>query len=200
VSHREVLESELRRFRLDLPTQQKRLLAAYCDELARWNKKMNLTGLSGEEMVRRLVVEPVWTSRQLDPSGVLADVGSGNGSPAIPIHIVSQLERTHLIEARAKRAVFLRHVTFLLKLEGVSVHQVRFKEASAAIGPVEWVTLQGVALTPEILRDIRRIATTTTTVVWITGAQGRTGLIQPYQTVQVPHTGTKILLFHVDLP
>ena len=58
MSLREVLETELRRFQLDLTPKQKSTLTRYCDELVRWNKKINLTGLQGTEMVRRLVVEP----------------------------------------------------------------------------------------------------------------------------------------------
>ncbi|PYR96757.1 MAG: hypothetical protein DMG12_25585, partial [Acidobacteria bacterium] len=60
MSHLEVLESELRMFQLELPFQQKLALARYCDELARWNEKVNLSGLGGASMIRRLVVEPVW--------------------------------------------------------------------------------------------------------------------------------------------
>jgi 16S rRNA G527 N7-methylase RsmG len=56
----EVLETELRRFHLDLTSTQKSTLARYCDELVRWNAKINLTGLKEAELVRRLVVEPAW--------------------------------------------------------------------------------------------------------------------------------------------
>src|SRR5689334_3797266 len=110
----EVLERELGRFQLELNPKQTSTLARYCDELVRWNTKMNLTGLTGGELVRRLVVEPAWIATQLGLSGTLADIGSGNGSPAIPLHVVSGLSETHLVEARIKRAVFLRHLAGFL--------------------------------------------------------------------------------------
>ena len=76
MSHIEVLESELRIFEIDLASEQKFLLARYCEELVRWNQKINLTALSGPDLVRRLIIEPLWIGHQLKPEGVLVDIGS----------------------------------------------------------------------------------------------------------------------------
>ena len=101
VSHLEILEAELQEFQVELTSHEKTLLARYCDELIRWNKKVNLTGLQGAEMVRRLVVEPVWIGLRLQFSGTLADIGSGNGSPALPLHVCCRLEK--LTSSRLER-------------------------------------------------------------------------------------------------
>src|SRR5256885_1998553 len=45
VSHADLLERELDLFGIELLPHQKVVLAGYCDELARWNKKINLTAL-----------------------------------------------------------------------------------------------------------------------------------------------------------
>src|SRR5205085_6782420 len=116
----------------------------------------------------RLVVEPAWIASQLKLSGTLADIGSGNGSPAIPLHVVSDLTATHLVEARGKRAAFLRHIVNFLELEKVEVHRTRLEDAIGELGKVDWVSLQGVALTPELLETIKKISLPTTRVVWIT--------------------------------
>ena len=81
MSYSGILETEFRSVGLNLPAVQREKLATYCTELDRWNLKMNLTGLKDAEMVRRLVVEPVWIGAQLEMSGSLTDIGSGNGSP-----------------------------------------------------------------------------------------------------------------------
>jgi len=193
----EVLERELRRFQLELPPKQISTLARYCDELVRWNAKINLTGLKGAELVRRLVVEPVWIAAQLKLSGTLADIGSGNGSPAIPLHVVSDLQATYLIEARAKRAAFLRHIVNFLELERVTIHRTRLEEAVGTLGAVDWVSLQGIALTPEVLDAIKKISVPTTRVVWITADPAAP--IPPIQTFRVPSTNTEVLLFRLDL-
>ena len=195
--HLEVLESELRKFDIDLPSSQKLALAAYCDELHRWNKKINLTGLAGADMVRRLVVEPVWIGLQLQLSGVLADIGSGNGSPAIPLHIVCGLQTAHLIEARTKRAAFLRHVAMSLKLSSLQVHKSRFEEVSKTLGPIDWITLQGVALSAELIDSIRPVSSATTTIVWITSS-GMNAAVEPVKTLQVPFTNTQVFLFRLN--
>lgn len=195
MSHLEVLESELRQFQIELPPLQTRVLAAYCDELSRWNKKINLTGLTGVEMVRRLVIEPVWIGLQLKPTGVLADIGSGNGSPAIPLHVACPLQTSHLIEARAKRAAFLRHVVTTLKLSGLQIHKARFEEAAKSLGNLDWITLQGVALDTELIDSMRQLSSTTTTIVWITSF-GMQPPLKPAKTLRVPFTDTQVFLFH----
>jgi 16S rRNA (guanine(527)-N(7))-methyltransferase RsmG len=196
VSHAEVLESELRNFQIELPAAQKVVLARYCDELVHWNQKINLTGLSGLDMVRRLVIEPVWIGRQLNPRGILADIGSGNGSPAVPLHVVCEFGKTHLVEVRAKKAAFLRHLTTTLKLTAVIVHRSMFEEIASELMPVDWISLQGVALKKQLIESIRKIAPTTTNIVWISSPDVAPPL-NPERTLGVPFTGTKVFLFRV---
>jgi 16S rRNA (guanine527-N7)-methyltransferase len=196
VSYLELLEKELSLFRLDIPPSQRALLALYCDELQRWNQKINLTGLSGVELVRRLVIEPVWIASELEMSGIVVDIGSGNGSPAVPLHIVRRFDRDHLIEVRAKRAAFLRHLVSVLKLEGVVIHQARFEDITEQLTGSDWVTLQGVALTSKLADAIRSISDASTTAVWITAEVEPK--LKAFRTLQVPITGTRVFLFHLD--
>jgi len=194
----EVLELELRQFQIDLPQAQKQLLSHYCDELIHWNKKINLTGLSGAARVRRLVVEPVWIGLQLKPQGTLADIGSGNGSPAIPLHVVCNFRKAHLIEVRSKRAAFLRHLTTTLPLSDVVIHRARFEDVITELGPVDWITLQGVALTSDLLDSVKQVASATTNIVWISSEDVQLPL-DPVRTLTVPVTGTKVFLFRLSV-
>jgi 16S rRNA (guanine527-N7)-methyltransferase len=196
VSHFEVLEAELRNFQIDLPAAQKHLLTRYVDELVHWNKKINLTGLGGADMVRRLVVEPVWIGLQLKPQGILADIGSGNGSPAVPLHVVCNFRKAHLVEVRARRAAFLRHITTTLPLTNAVIHRTRFEDAVSDIGRADWITLQGVALTSELLASVKPVASATTNIVWISSPEVRLPL-DPVHTLTVPMTGTKVFLFRL---
>ncbi len=62
-------------------------LAVYYELLERWNRKINLTALDDPDLaIDRLLIEPVVASRYL-PQGpiTLMDVGSGGGSPALPL-------------------------------------------------------------------------------------------------------------------
>ena len=196
MNHLKLLEGELRLFQLEISIGQQILLARYCDELEQWNRRINLTGLQGLELIRRLIVEPVWIAHRLEIQGNLVDIGSGNGSPAVPIHVVRGLERVHLVEARAKRTVFLRHVVSALKLRGVIVHRARFEEVADELCGVDWVTLQGVTLTRKLLDSICRIPSRRVAVAWITA--GVQPAVKPSQTIRVPITGTQVFVFHLD--
>jgi 16S rRNA (guanine527-N7)-methyltransferase len=198
VSHLELLESEFHTFHIELAQVQKLALASYCDELVRWNNKMNLTSLSGARLVRRLVAEPVWIARELQLAGSFADIGSGNGSPAIPFHIVSRFVSCDLIEARAKRAAFLRHVALALKLPSVTVHRARFEDVARSLKSPNWISLQAVALSSKIIDSIRPIAGSATTIVWIS-SQGTEPDWTPIRTLTVPRTTTQVFLFKLDL-
>ncbi|MBO0696364.1 MAG: class I SAM-dependent methyltransferase [Verrucomicrobia bacterium] len=195
MTYREILESELRAFQFDLDPAQKSTLATYCEELSRWNKKINLTGLTGAALVRRLVVEPAWIGLQLKPQGILLDIGSGNGSPAIPLRVVSPFGQCHLVEARTRRAAFLRHLATGLRLPNVEIHHARFEDVAPSIASPDWVTLQAVALTPELMSSIQDISHTTTTVVWMTSSFVELFGLQPSGSLSVPITGTKVFLF-----
>jgi len=197
VSHHEILESELQKFEVELSQERKIALAIYCDEIARWNKKINLTGLSGTALVRRLVAEPAWIAGRLRLCGNLLDIGSGNGSPALPFSIVSgEVTAVHLVEARTKRAAFLRHVAQLLELKA-TVHRARLEDLAAALIQPDWISLQGVAIDP-LLASIRRFVQPTTQIVWITSTDANTEL-RPVRTLTVPLTGTRAFLFQLDL-
>lgn len=193
MSYVEILESELHQFEIDLTAAQKGPLVTYCEELSRWNRKINLTGLTGAALVRRLIVEPVWIGLRLKMSGVLLDIGSGNGSPAIPLNVVSHFQKCHLVEARTRRAAFLRHVAAELNLREVIVHRSKFEDVLTEIQSPDWITLQAVALTSELMNAMRMIAKPSTTIVWITSATVSAEL-QPADTLCVP-TGTQAFLF-----
>jgi len=198
VSYREILESELVNFQIAMPAQQKTVLAAYCDEVTRWNRTINLTALSGVALVRRLVVEPVWIAHQLAMKGGLIDIGSGNGAPAIPFHVTRSFESCCLIEARARRAAFLRHLAATMGLKNVAVYRARFEDIGPTLLSPDWVSLQAVALSRDLIDSIRKIARSTTTIVWVTSPSAQSRL-KPFRTLRVPVTGTEVLLYRLDL-
>jgi len=199
VSHLDLLESEIQRFRIELSDIQKAALVTYCDELVRWNKRMNLSALSGLGLVRRLVVEPIWIGRELGLKGFLVDIGSGNGSPAIPFQISCPLASSHLFEARAKRAAFLRHLTVRLGLSNMTVHRARFEDVAAAtVHRPDFISLRAVALNERLLTSIQAIAGPTTAVLWISSPEVPS-LRLPFKALTVPITGSRVLLFQLDL-
>ncbi len=108
-------------------------LAAYYELLARWNRKINLTSLENlDEAVDRLLLEPLVASRFLPATaGLLMDVGSGGGSPAIPFKLAVPRLKLTMVEAKARKSAFLREAIRHLGLEGTQVETARYEELLA---------------------------------------------------------------------
>lgn len=123
------IERRAERAGLELPPAVAQLAAAYYDLLFRWNRTVNLTALEdGEEALDRLLVEPLVAARHLPSAGTLLDVGSGGGSPAVPLKLVLPGLRLIMVESKTKKAAFLREVVRQLGLEETSVEAVRFED------------------------------------------------------------------------
>ena len=105
-------------------------LERYYDLLSRWNRKINLTALDDpDQAVDRLLLEPLLAARYV-PAGVirLMDVGSGGGSPAIPLKLaVPGLDLT-MVEVKARKSAFLREAIRHLGLQNARVENARYEE------------------------------------------------------------------------
>jgi 16S rRNA (guanine527-N7)-methyltransferase len=124
-------------------------LDAYLDLLARWNQRINLTGLPlnplTDDAVDRLIVEPLEAARHVRPTErVAVDVGSGGGSPAIPFKLALPDVHIVLVESKVRKAAFLREVVRVLGLEGIEVANCRFEAFESA--PVPLVMVRAVRL------------------------------------------------------
>lgn len=113
-------------------------LATYLQLLARWNRSVNLTSLRvesrGPEAIDRLVIEPVAAAQFVDPSAALwLDLGSGGGSPAIPLKLFYPHVPLVMVESRAKKVAFLREAVRVLELQGAQVEHARLE--SLALEP-----------------------------------------------------------------
>ena len=137
--------------RLAVDPETTRRLAAYVTLLLRWNERMNLTALDDcERGIDRLVIEPLLAARRIpSASRSLIDVGSGSGSPAIPIRIARPDLFLRMVEAKERKAAFLREAVRRLDLDGTVVEGCRYeklRERSALRGAHDVLTVRGVRL------------------------------------------------------
>lgn len=108
-------------------------LAEYLALLARWNRKINLTALPvdppTDAAIDRLIVEPVIAARLVrhDDRHCL-DVGSGGGSPALPMALARPDVEMVLVESRSRKAAFLREAIRHLRLPHASVETCRLED------------------------------------------------------------------------
>ncbi len=101
-------------------------LEAYFRLLTQWNAQINLTSLPLNEpsdaAFDRLLVEPLAAARQIpDASQVWYDLGSGGGSPAIPLKIARPALKLTMIESKERKAAFLREAIRTVGLAGTIV-------------------------------------------------------------------------------
>lgn len=102
-------------------------LLAYYDLLFRWNSTINLTSISDpDEAIDRLLLEPVAAARYLPMERALMDLGSGGGSPAIPLGLALGSPRLVMVESKGRKAAFLREAARAVGLPAV-VEAVRFE-------------------------------------------------------------------------
>jgi len=106
-------------------------LAVYYQVLSHWNRKINLTSLSDpDEPVDRLLLEPVAAAAHLPHGSELIDLGSGGGSPAIPLALALGAPRVVMVESRVRKAAFLREALREVGLAGL-VEAHRFEDVAA---------------------------------------------------------------------
>lgn len=134
-------------------------LAAYVALLHRWNARMNLTALdAGDRGLDRLVVEPLVAARHLPRRGALIDIGSGGGSPAIPIKIANPGLKVRLVESKARKGAFLREAVRRLDLEETVVLSRRYEALTARSELQEAhdvLTLRAVRVDAGVLQDLQ---------------------------------------------
>src|SRR5262245_29290503 len=140
-------------------------LETYLRLLARWNAKVNLTSLPldepTDETFDRLFIEPLSAARTVDdlPTSWF-DVGSGGGSPAIPLKLMRPALGLTLVESKARKAAFLREVVRELALTDSLVETGRFEEVAArpaAESAAGLVTLRAVRPDAKLMNSVARV-------------------------------------------
>jgi 16S rRNA (guanine527-N7)-methyltransferase len=109
-----------------------KLEAFYC-LLFRWNEKINLTSIADpDEAIDRLLLEPLLAARYVPASAArFMDVGSGGGSPAIPLKLALPHLHLTMVEAKVRKSAFLREASRQLGLTATDVETTRVEELLA---------------------------------------------------------------------
>lgn len=94
----------------------------YIDQLKQWNRKINLTSLTGDlEIVAKHFVDSLTVAPYVHGAQHVLDIGAGAGFPGLPLKIIYPALELILLEAAQKKCFFLRHIVRGLKLEGVQI-------------------------------------------------------------------------------
>jgi len=141
-------------------------LEVYFRLLAQWNAKINLTSLVLEpptdEAFDRLLVEPLAASKHIPvhASSVWVDLGSGGGSPAIPLKIARPALKLTMIESKERKGAFLREAVRSLELRDATVKTERFEAVAAEaehLGTADLVTVRAVRTDADFFQTAGRL-------------------------------------------
>lgn len=157
-----------------LPNEQLRQLSDYLALLAKWNRKINLTAFDleapSEEAIDRLVIEPLAAARYIGQSDrFVIDIGSGSGSPALPLRIAAPQIALLMIEARERKAAFLREAVRQLCFADTEVLTARV-EAYVSVTEIfrqaDIVTFRAVRADAGLWSAVRRLLRPGGRVFW----------------------------------
>lgn len=125
---------------------------AYAALLDQWSRRMNLLSCrSSGELVDRHLIDSLAAAKFTEKSSRMIDLGSGAGFPGVPLAIIRPDLQTTLLEARSRRASFLREVRRVLCLDRVTIEEGR-AERRDAIDPYDVAVCRAVWAPPVAAR------------------------------------------------
>jgi 16S rRNA (guanine527-N7)-methyltransferase len=155
-------------------------LYAYFHLLEFWNQKVNLTAFTfdkaPDEAIDRLLIEPLVVARhlhgarvghthygsqhgpQLSPRPRVLDIGSGGGSPAIPLKLAVPGFVLTMVESKTRKSAFLREVVRQLNIADAVVETARAEDLltrSDLVESQDIVTIRAVRIEQKLLTKIQ---------------------------------------------
>jgi 16S rRNA (guanine527-N7)-methyltransferase len=139
-------------------------LRTYYELLARWTRRINLTSLPLEgypnQSIDRLLIEPLLAGPFFSSdSPDWIDLGTGSGSPAVPLRIARPGGVLEMIESRQRKTAFLREVVRVLQLRRTEVRTTRIEDFAVSAPPssADVITMRAVKPAVTILHAVARL-------------------------------------------
>jgi 16S rRNA (guanine527-N7)-methyltransferase len=138
------------------------------EELARWNRRYNLTAVNARaDMVTHHVLDSLAVHPDLAGTRI-ADVGTGAGFPGLPLAVCNPQRQFTLIDSTAKKIRFVSHAARLLGLTNVTALHARV-ETLEADAPFDTVVARAFAPLPRMLRQVAALCGAQTRVLAMKG-------------------------------
>ena len=121
---------------INLNSEQLEQFSAYYAELIDWNRRFNLTAITGfeEAQIKHFCdsLSAVLAFKATDTAQRIRviDVGTGAGFPGVPLKILLPEISLTLLDSTNKKAAFLQHLQEKLGLRGVEIVTGRAEEAA----------------------------------------------------------------------
>ncbi len=164
------LENNAPRYGVRLAAEARERLRQYYAHVSAGNARLHLVApCSPAEFATRHVLESLTTLRFITQGAHVVDVGSGAGLPIIPCLIARPDLRATLIEASAKKAIFLRDTLRRLNLQDAAqVVASRFAETTAPAA-ADYVTCRALERFTEMLPSLVDWSPSSSTLLFFGG-------------------------------
>lgn len=107
----------------------------FAAELAKWNRKINLTAITTEEdVVVKHFLDSLTVAAKVRLRGKLLDIGSGAGFPGIPLQLVTPELTVVSVDAVEKKILFQRHAARILGLVNFTAIHTRVESLQTSYG------------------------------------------------------------------
>ncbi|MCZ6625461.1 MAG: 16S rRNA (guanine(527)-N(7))-methyltransferase RsmG [Deltaproteobacteria bacterium] len=140
---------------LSLSPKTLSILNLYLNELQRWAPVFNLVGQHDTTtVIQRHILDSLAISHLLPSRGSFVDLGSGAGFPGFILAAAEPAREYVLVEARRKRANFLKEVARSTGIKNIKVHEGRVEclaKQNEMVAVFHAVTTRATWSTPQFL-------------------------------------------------
>jgi 16S rRNA (guanine527-N7)-methyltransferase len=173
MAEQKLLNNGLTRLGINLNPDSLNNILAYCRELEKWNKRINLIArnTSPAEIIEKHFLDSLTLLTVLDQAkadATLLDVGTGAGFPGLVLAAVRPALQVTLVEPRQKRVSFLRHIIRLLQVNNVCLIAERLEQAvelRTATNHFSFITSRAVAAADQFLPMVEPLAAADSRVI-----------------------------------
>ncbi|HKK99964.1 MAG TPA: 16S rRNA (guanine(527)-N(7))-methyltransferase RsmG [Desulfotignum sp.] len=118
-----------RKMGIFLTRTQLEQMVCHAAQLEKWNRKINLTAISGPAaMARKHFLDALAVQAFVKDAATVLDMGSGGGFPGLPLKVLNAGMQVVLVDASRKKVHFLKHVIRLLGTGGIDVIHGRIQD------------------------------------------------------------------------
>ena len=173
-SLRELLDDGAGELGMTLPPADADRFLLLMMELRKWNRKINLTGITTERgIIIKHLLDSLTVVSLLPQGARLLDLGSGGGFPCIPLALVRPDLKVTSVDATLKKIHFQRHAARTLGLDNFEALQVRGDTlAQSHAGSFDVVISRGFASLPEFLTLAKPLLAPGGTIIAMKGSSG----------------------------
>lgn len=131
----ELLRDGAAEFGLLLTSAELEKFSRYAVELGKWNRKINLTAITGvKEVMLKHFLDSLTVAAKVRLAGRVLDIGSGAGFPGIPLQIVKPDLEIVSVDAVEKKILFQRHAARTLGLGNFTAVHARGETLQGTYG------------------------------------------------------------------